>query len=124
IDLDVVNSDLAVAKPVRVPAVCLLAQVLFGLVPMVWSDLGLDELVVPRAFSELAPQRLARERANLGLRLPMLHERVADIEEDGTKGHAAIVSAPTCWISNSSRSSRSGDSARRAESSWLLMGRA
>src|SRR5436190_21739859 len=49
VDLDVVNTDLAVAKPIRVPAVRLLAQVRLGLVPMVRSALGLDEPVVPGA---------------------------------------------------------------------------
>src|SRR4029077_4697990 len=92
IDLDVVNADLAVPKPVRIPAVRLLAQVLLGVVPMTGSDVGFDELVVPRALAELPSQGLARERAYLVLWLPMLNERVANIEEHSAKSHAAIVS--------------------------------
>jgi hypothetical protein len=53
------------------------------------------------------------------VRLPVLNEGVADIEEGGTERHATIVSALTCWISSSLHSSRSGDSAHRAV--WSLL---
>jgi hypothetical protein len=60
---------------------------------MARNDLGLEERFVPLALSELAPQRIERQRPLLGFRPPVLNERVAHVEEHGAKGHAAIVSA-------------------------------
>src|SRR2546428_6762111 len=121
IDVDVVDADPAVAKPLLVPAVRLLPQLLGGVAPLSGSDARAEKGLVPVALAELAPQRLAHETRDLFRGLPVLHEGVAHVEEDGADGHAGIVSTPPCWTSSSSPSSRSGASARRAGSSsrWM-----
>src|SRR2546423_2413447 len=94
IDLDVVDADLAVAEPVRIPAVRLLPQVVLGVVPMIGGDLRLEEGVVPGALTKPPAQRIERQRPYLRLWLAMLNERVAHVVQNGTKRHAAIGSAP------------------------------
>src|SRR5207244_9408182 len=81
IDVDVVDADPAVAKPLRVPAVRLLPQLLGSLALLGGGDARAEKGLVPVAFAELAPQRLAHQNRDLFRRLPVLHAGVGNVEE-------------------------------------------